>query len=185
MHDVKTCPACGETKPLDDFHRDRSRADGRAIYCKTCNREKCRRYREENRDKVLERKRRYHENNRDRELERSRQYYENNRDKVREQQRRYREENRDEELERHRRYREENRDYVSRRNARRRKSTNDLTRAFATRDGKPWTPEEDAALTTDDGLTMYQKAVLLGRTLRACEKRRRKLLARRDTTCAA
>lgn len=32
----KRCPDCGEVKPLDDFHRNRSAADGRQGYCKPC-----------------------------------------------------------------------------------------------------------------------------------------------------
>jgi hypothetical protein len=34
---TKTCSRCGETKPLESFHRNRSRHDGRAHYCKPCN----------------------------------------------------------------------------------------------------------------------------------------------------
>lgn len=33
---VKGCPACGETKPLSEFYRDRVRSDGRSTYCRTC-----------------------------------------------------------------------------------------------------------------------------------------------------
>jgi hypothetical protein len=34
---MKTCPCCGKTKPLDQFHRNRSTGDGRFSYCKECN----------------------------------------------------------------------------------------------------------------------------------------------------
>lgn len=41
----KRCPACGASKPFDAFHRNRSRSDGRAIYCKECiNRDRRERY---------------------------------------------------------------------------------------------------------------------------------------------
>lgn len=33
---TKRCPRCGETKPLEDFYRDRSSRDGRYSRCKTC-----------------------------------------------------------------------------------------------------------------------------------------------------
>ncbi len=33
---TKTCPRCRETKPLNEFHRNASRYDGRACYCKKC-----------------------------------------------------------------------------------------------------------------------------------------------------
>lgn len=36
MVGMKTCPRCGETKPLDEFHRNRREADGRQSRCKTC-----------------------------------------------------------------------------------------------------------------------------------------------------
>jgi len=34
---MKKCARCGETKALEDFHRDRGRPDGRFSYCKICN----------------------------------------------------------------------------------------------------------------------------------------------------
>lgn len=34
----KRCPKCGETKPLDDFHRRKRASDGRAARCKVCRR---------------------------------------------------------------------------------------------------------------------------------------------------
>jgi hypothetical protein len=33
---VKLCTKCGETKPLDSFHRHSQRIDGRQQYCKSC-----------------------------------------------------------------------------------------------------------------------------------------------------
>lgn len=33
---MKTCRACGESKPLDDFHRDSASADGRRPRCRVC-----------------------------------------------------------------------------------------------------------------------------------------------------
>ena len=78
---VKRCSGCGVVKSLDDFHRNRTRSDGRAHRCKECVIAHTRRYREENRDKALEYKRRYYEENRDKVRECSRQYYEENRAK--------------------------------------------------------------------------------------------------------
>lgn len=37
---MKPCTKCGEEKPLDDFHRDRSRKDGRHRWCKECLRQR-------------------------------------------------------------------------------------------------------------------------------------------------
>ena len=33
---MKTCRICNETKPLDEFYRDRRSADGKDSYCKDC-----------------------------------------------------------------------------------------------------------------------------------------------------
>lgn len=33
---MKTCPKCGETKPLDEFHKHRTAKDGRQARCKDC-----------------------------------------------------------------------------------------------------------------------------------------------------
>src|SRR4051812_45539805 len=32
----KQCPGCGETKPLTEYHVDRSKANGRCTRCKAC-----------------------------------------------------------------------------------------------------------------------------------------------------
>lgn len=34
----KTCPRCGELKPITEFARNRSRPDGRGSYCRPCHR---------------------------------------------------------------------------------------------------------------------------------------------------
>lgn len=33
---TKTCRACGETKPVSEFHKDRTRGDGYKARCATC-----------------------------------------------------------------------------------------------------------------------------------------------------
>lgn len=78
--------------------------------CKVLALETARRYREENRDKVMECKRRHYGINRDKVLESNRRYWGENRDKVAEQRRCYREESRDKVLDRERRWYKENRD---------------------------------------------------------------------------
>ena len=39
---MKTCIKCGQTKPLDAFHRDKGRRDGRYPACKECRRDRYR-----------------------------------------------------------------------------------------------------------------------------------------------
>ena len=173
---MKTCTKCGETKPLDDFHRDRSKADGRRPDCRECALEHRRRYYEENRDKELERKRQYYEENRDKELERKRQYLEENRDKELERHRRYREENRDKALESSRRYREENRDYCRALSRAYVSESQAMSVEMATVPPRtPWTEEEEAFLMADNGMTVFQKAIHLGRTYRSSMSRRESL----------
>lgn len=55
--EMKHCPCCGETKPLEDFYRCKSRGDGHTGFCKICHELQCQatrrrdpeRYREINR----------------------------------------------------------------------------------------------------------------------------------------
>ena len=140
---MKTCTKCGETKPLGGFHRNRSSADGRVSWCRECVAESKRRWYEENRDKVLERKRRYHEENRD---------------KVRQ---------------RRRRWQEENLDYHRAANRINQTESQAMSVEMATVPLRtPWTEEEDAFLMADNGMTIFQKAIHLGRTYASCTGRR-------------
>ena len=144
----KTCTKCGETKPLDGFNRHKGRVDGRNPYCRECMREYLRRYYEENRDRELALKRIYNEENRD---------------KVREYQRRYREENRDILNQGHKM-----------RSAQKTRTSNLLV----SKKGAPYSPEEDALILADNGMTIYQKAIELGRTHWSVETRKQRLRAR-------
>lgn len=65
---MKCCTKCGEHQPLEDFHRDARKPDGRRADCRKCDNAAARRYHEQNREAALERKRRYYEDNRDRVL---------------------------------------------------------------------------------------------------------------------
>ena len=174
----KTCTKCGETKPLDDFHRDKTRAGGRKPYCKECVREYARRYYEENSDKELDRHRRYREENRDKERERHRRYREENRDEVLEYGLRYYEENRDKERERKHRYREENRDILNQGSKIRHAQKTRTSNLLASKKGAPYSPEEDALILADNGMTIYQKAIELGRTYPSVRIRKQHLRAR-------
>ena len=178
---------------MDDFHRDKTGAGGRRPDCKECvreykrsyheeNRDKrleySRRYHEENRDKIRERKRRYYEENRDKEREYKRRYYEENRDKVLEYKRSYHEENRDKRLESQRRYHEENRDILNQGNKIRQAQNTRTSNLLASKKGAPYSPEEDALILADNGMTIYQKAIELGRTYRSVKARKQYLRAR-------
>ena len=155
----KTCTKCGETKPLDDFHRDKTRAGGRYPHCKECRRERNRRRYEENRDK---------------ERERNRRRYEENRDKERERNRRYREENRDKMLDYKRRYYEENRDILNQGSKISQVQNTRTSNLLASKKGAPYSPEEDALILADNGMTIYQKAIELGRTYYSVKARKQR-----------
>ena len=174
----KTCAKCGETKPLDDFYRDKTGAGGRRPDCKECVREYSRRYYEENRDKVRERKCRYREENRDKVRESERRYREENRDKVRKSQSRYYEENRDKAREYRRRYYEENRDIINQEKKIHHAQNARTSNLLASKKGAPYSPEEDALILADNGMTTYQKAIELGRTYASVNVRKHHLRAR-------
>ena len=159
----KTCTKCGVVKPLDGFHRNKGGVDGRHSRCKECRRE---------------RKRRYYEENRDKELEYARRYHEENRDKTLDYQRRYREENRDKTLDYQRRYYEENRDIIDQGKKSRYAQCTRTSNLLASKKGAPYSPEEDALILADNGMTDYQKAIELGRTYYSVEKRKQRLRAR-------
>ena len=144
----KTCTKCGVVKPLDDFHRDKRSPDGRRSDCKEC---------------VREYKHRYHEENRDKERERKHRYREENRDKVRKCQRRYH---------------EENRDILNQGNKIRQVQNTRISNLLASKKGVPYSPEEDALILADNGMTIYQKAIELGRTYASVKARKQHLRAR-------
>ena len=158
----KTCTKCGVVKPLDGFHRDKTGVGGRRPECKECVREDLRRYYEENRDKKLEYQRRY---------------YEENRDKVRKSQSRYYEENRDKAREYRRRYYEENRDILNQGKKIRYAQNTRTSNLLASKKGAPYSPEEDALILADNGMTTYQKAIELGRTYASVKVRKHHLRA--------
>ena len=75
---MKTCSKCSETKPMDDFHRDKSKKDGRRARCAECAKadkrasyaddpdkfkERVGEYREANPEKVKEMNRKWREAN--------------------------------------------------------------------------------------------------------------------------
>lgn len=63
--------------------------------------------------------------------------------------------------------------------AKRLRKERELTKPLATVPlFEPWTPGEDAFILANNGMTMYQKAVELGRTLASFQGRRQRLLAK-------
>lgn len=72
---TKICSKCKEDKPLGEFGKNQRNKDGLNYSCKLCERERDRRYREENREKRRENDRRYEVENREYRVERNRILY--------------------------------------------------------------------------------------------------------------
>lgn len=144
----KTCTKCGETKPLDGFHRDSSRKDGRDNRCRPCKSLIAKEYRGRKGKRVRQVDRLYKKRNREKILADQRRYY------------------------------EENRDILKSLNRENQRTNNAASTLLATRQGESYAPDEDVFLMADNGMTVYQKAITLGRTYRSCGKRLERLRAR-------
>lgn len=197
MPQRKTCTKCGETKTLDGFRKRNSR-NAVESRCKNCEAEYRRRYREENREKILERGRRSYEENREQRLEYARRYHDANREKKRSKARRYHWENREQRLEYSLRWNkenrekvresqrsryEENRDVLNHQSRKNIAQLQELSKKLATvPPGTPWLPGEDALVLADNKGTDYQKAIELGRTWASVTSRKQRLRARATTS---
>lgn len=81
----KTCTDCGQTKALEQFHRNKGRSDGRLNRCKACVNAKRSMHRKgDGREAYLEGLRRWRAAHQEHVQEYERQYYEANRDRRRE-----------------------------------------------------------------------------------------------------
>lgn len=73
--ETKVCAKCGVEKPLDDFHKGKSR-------CKTCRKIDKAKYNENNREGVRESSRNYYASNKEKESDRKKKYYKENKDSM-------------------------------------------------------------------------------------------------------
>lgn len=105
----KACRRCYEWGPLGAFHRDKSRWDGRAAWCKACVSKKGREYRAENPEYHRERRKSWQRANPDKAYEYVRRWREAHPEKVREYMRLYARRHPDKVQAKDRRYREKNR----------------------------------------------------------------------------
>lgn len=101
----RRCTKCGQDKEINQFTKKK---DGYKAQCKECEKEKNKKYYENNADKIKENFKKYYKNNLDKIKEKNRKYYENNMDKVKEESRKHRENNKD----RIKRWKENNSDRV-------------------------------------------------------------------------
>lgn len=80
----KVCTKCREDKPVGEFGRHSSKPDGLDHQCRKCNRERSRRWRENNLERKREKDRCWHESNREGDRETTRCWRENNPERMRE-----------------------------------------------------------------------------------------------------
>jgi|DEB0MinimDraft_6_1074348.scaffolds.fasta_scaffold08888_2 hypothetical protein len=127
---MKTCCRCKEIKDYDNFKKNRSRKDGYASNCRSCdkidyeknkekNRERCKKWRENNIEKISERKKNYRKNNIEKVREQERNlyykridYYIKYREDNKEHYKKWREENKDKKHEYMKNYYEKNKEYI-------------------------------------------------------------------------
>jgi len=72
---MKTCSKCRETKPLEDFGKNKSRPDGKNPWCKVCNSASAKRYYHKNPERMKERRREWYQDNIERERAKAKDRY--------------------------------------------------------------------------------------------------------------
>lgn len=92
---MKTCKKCEETKDYSDFFKDKSKKDGFDIYCKECNKIRKSQYYLKNKELISEKNSKWKENNRDKLIEDSKVYYQLNKEKITKTKKEYRLKNKD------------------------------------------------------------------------------------------
>lgn len=153
----KSCTGCGETKPLDGFYKKKGHKYGVDSWCKPCRAEQLRRYREANREELAEYQRRYRDENPEKVAQSRARGYVRNREVV---------------IDKAIRYYMENRESLSPLANRRHAERQQLTSAISiVPPGTRFGVNEDALLLEDNGMTVYQKAIALGRSYSSCRGR--------------
>jgi len=71
---MKTCNKCGNTKPIDQFSKDRTKVDGLRTQCKECKKQVDLAYQSERRDVYSKNAQRWRRDNADRHREYMRNY---------------------------------------------------------------------------------------------------------------
>ena len=97
-------------KPCKNGHVSERHLSNGACYL--CAAEMMRKYREQNKEKILERNRKYREQNKEKAAEYKRKYDEENKDEVSKYQRKYREQNKEKIFDRKLKYREQNKEKI-------------------------------------------------------------------------
>jgi len=106
---MKRCPGCKQILNLDCFRKNKSKRDGFGDYCRKCESQYQKYYRENNKEKIIKRNERYYQNNREREIKKNKKYRQKNRERIAEQGKKYNHKNRERIAKRRKRYYQNNR----------------------------------------------------------------------------
>lgn len=138
MQSHKTCSKCGEAKPLEGFHKNPTGKYGYREACRECVNRQASEYQKRNRAAHNDRSSRWVQRNPESRKKSVNSYY------------------------------ERNKEVINRSNSERRTQSYKLSQSLA-QPGRPrWRAEEEQFILEDNGMTMYQKAIELSRTLSAC-----------------
>jgi hypothetical protein len=86
----KVCNKCGNSKPIEDFHKKKGSPDGRRNQCKNCVEEYMKEYRKEHKDDRADYDKKRYEENREEILEHKKQYHQENKEEILQKKREYR-----------------------------------------------------------------------------------------------
>ena len=79
---MKICKKCGKEKPLTEYYKVKESRDGHAHSCKVCQREKSRKYREANPEKIKAAWVSWYAKNKEYRNEYTKEYYQNNKEDL-------------------------------------------------------------------------------------------------------
>jgi len=92
---LKRCCTCKEIKDVNEFVKDNKRKDGKYRQCKICKRNVCRKYTENNIEKIREKNRQYFKDNKEEILKKSKAWYRKHQEYYKKYSREWEERNRD------------------------------------------------------------------------------------------
>ena len=110
---LKECYKCGETKPVSEYHKNKSRADGLQYKCRSCAKSYQKKRYQNNKERLIKNAKEYYEANKERKLEYGRQYYQANKERIHKRQKKYNEANKEHIRECVKEYYEANKEKIS------------------------------------------------------------------------
>ena len=112
---TKECSCCHKIKPVSEFNKNNSKADGLQLKCRECtkehyknNAEYYKEYNKNNAERIKERRKEYNKNNAERIKEQKKEYYKNNAERIREHFKEYYKNNAEHYKEYHKEYNKDN-----------------------------------------------------------------------------